>query len=105
LSTEERKKVCIKAGLLEVSYIVMELAPFRLKQLVVHEEFIRDEILQRTYFSQLINGIEYLHMNGIAHLDIKPDNLLLADDYQLKIIDFDLAYKKEDLLLIGRGTM
>ena len=105
LSTEEQKRVPIKLGLLEVSYIVMELAPFRFKQLVVHEEFIKDEILQRTYFAQLINALEYLHMNGIAHLDIKPDNLLLAEDYQLKIIDFDLAYKKEDLLLIGRGTM
>jgi serine/threonine protein kinase len=48
--------------------------------------------------------LEYLHSEGIAHLDIKLDNLVLDENFQLKIIDFDRSYKKEDLFLIGKGT-
>jgi serine/threonine protein kinase len=32
------------------------------------------------YFRDVLKGLEYLHFNRIAHLDIKPDNLLLATD-------------------------
>jgi len=49
------------------------------------------ELHVRTYFRQLISGLEYLHSQGIAHLDVKLENLLLGKDFQLKIIDFDQA--------------
>ena len=50
-----------------------------------------DECLVRTYFHQLIAGLEYLHSQHIAHLDIKPENLLIGQNYTLKIADFDQA--------------
>jgi serine/threonine protein kinase len=55
----------------------------------------------------LIKGIAYLHENGIAHLDIKPDNLVYDDVHLLKIVDFDIAVrvKDEDEEIKGyRGT-
>uniref|UniRef100_A0A2C9UYB9 non-specific serine/threonine protein kinase n=1 Tax=Manihot esculenta TaxID=3983 RepID=A0A2C9UYB9_MANES len=39
-------------------------------------------------------GLEYLHENyksKIVHLDIKPDNILLEEDFEPKITDFGLA--------------
>ncbi|KAI9511686.1 hypothetical protein F5148DRAFT_1009184 [Russula earlei] len=39
----------------------------------------------------LIEGLAYLHEHCIAHRDIKPDNLLVDQDFCVKIIDFDLA--------------
>lgn len=43
------------------------------------------------YFSQLIDGLEYLHSKGIVHKDIKPGNLLLTLDGTLKISDLGVA--------------
>jgi protein-serine/threonine kinase len=42
-------------------------------------------------FKQLIQGINYLHSNGIAHRDIKLENLLITKDSKLKITDFGTA--------------
>lgn len=43
------------------------------------------------YFKQLINGLEYIHNQGIIHQDIKPANLLITPNRQLKISDFGVA--------------
>ncbi|PHH84171.1 hypothetical protein CDD83_2366 [Cordyceps sp. RAO-2017] len=42
-------------------------------------------------FKQLVQGIAYLHANGIAHRDIKLENLLLTKDSKLKITDFGVS--------------
>lgn len=49
----------------------------------------------------MINGIEYLHLKGIAHMDIKPSNLMLDSEFRLKIIDFDLSFIKGDRVYEG----
>lgn len=43
------------------------------------------------YFTQLLDGLEYLHGQGVVHKDIKPGNLLLTLDQTLKITDFGVA--------------
>jgi len=35
-----------------------------------------------------LKSINYLHALGFAHRDLKPQNILLDDNYNLKIIDF-----------------
>jgi protein-serine/threonine kinase len=42
-------------------------------------------------FKQLVQGINYLHNNGIAHRDIKLENLLISSDSKLKITDFGVS--------------
>lgn len=42
-------------------------------------------------FSQLVSGMAHLHAHGVAHLDLKPDNLLMGEDGQIKISDFGLS--------------
>lgn len=42
-------------------------------------------------FKQLVTGINYLHSNGIAHRDIKLENLLITNECRLKITDFGVS--------------
>jgi len=62
------------------------------------------ERLARTYFRQLISGLSHMHEHGCAHLDIKPENLLFDEKFQLKIADFDLSYGNPETFVAGRGT-
>src|SRR5438105_8604140 len=39
----------------------------------------------------MIEGIEYMHKQGFAHRDLKPDNVLLDDKFNLMIADFGFA--------------
>jgi serine/threonine protein kinase len=50
-----------------------------------------NEPLARHYFKQLMQGLDYCHVNGVAHRDLKPDNLLLDKNFILKIADFGYA--------------
>jgi len=49
------------------------------------------EGIARYYFWQLVNAVEYLHTRNVAHRDIKLDNILLDDNFQLMLIDFGFA--------------
>ncbi|KAG0451385.1 hypothetical protein HPP92_013784 [Vanilla planifolia] len=61
------------------------------------------------YFHQLLSALRFCHARGVAHRDVKPQNLLLDRDGNLKVSDFGLAalpeHRREDgLLLTACGT-
>jgi serine/threonine protein kinase len=39
-------------------------------------------------FSQIMSGINYLHLKGICHRDIKLENIIIDNNLSIKIIDF-----------------
>lgn len=43
------------------------------------------------FFKQLMRGLVYMHSSGVAHCDLKPENLLLTNNGVLKISDFGNA--------------
>ena len=72
---------------------------------LVTKGHLNTEQLIRTYFHQLIEGIEYIHSQGVAHLDLKLENIMLGSDSQLKIIDFDQSQMITDKIITSGGTV
>mmetsp|Transcript_39029 Transcript_39029/g.34707 ORF Transcript_39029/g.34707 Transcript_39029/m.34707 type:complete len:317 (+) Transcript_39029:269-1219(+) len=100
------EKVCkIKGEHQKVSYILMEVAPYGdfVKHLTSYN-IPKDEKLSRTFFHQLVSGIEYMHAQNMAHLDLKLENLLLGDNFILKIADFDFGVRESEKLILGKGS-
>mmetsp|Transcript_17469 Transcript_17469/g.52760 ORF Transcript_17469/g.52760 Transcript_17469/m.52760 type:complete len:388 (+) Transcript_17469:269-1432(+) len=75
-------------------YIFMECADGGelFEQVVKHKSNVMAEEVVRGYFSQLVEGVRYLHESGVAHCDLKLENVLLTTDATVKIIDFGLSH-------------
>lgn len=52
-----------------------------------------NENLIRTYTTQILEGLEYLHANNVVHRDIKGANILVDNDGMCKLADFGSAKK------------
>ena len=50
-----------------------------------------EKLLRRQWLAEAYVIIDLLHKMGIIHLDIKPDNFLVASDGHLRITDFEIA--------------
>jgi serine/threonine protein kinase len=51
----------------------------------------------RSIMDSLLSALHHAHINGVVHLDVKPDNILVRDfgELELRLIDFGLS-RKED---------
>ncbi|NP_001288783.1 serine/threonine-protein kinase STK11 isoform 3 [Mus musculus] len=73
-------------------YMVMEYCVCGMQEMLDSVPEKRFPVCQaHGYFRQLIDGLEYLHSQGIVHKDIKPGNLLLTTNGTLKISDLGVA--------------
>ena len=61
---------------------------------------IQDELLLKYLFLQICRGIQSLHLKAQqAHLDIKLDNVLIGNDFRLRICDFGHALPLGSLII------
>jgi eukaryotic-like serine/threonine-protein kinase len=75
----------------EFTYIVMEYLPgITLRQLLNDFSTLTWE-QTLDVVKAVLNGLDAAHSAGIVHRDVKPENVLLADDGRIKIADFGLA--------------
>lgn len=54
-------------------------------------------------FYNLLCAIKFMHSANVIHRDLKPGNILINSDCQIKICDFGLARTLPDSL-IGKGS-
>ncbi|KAF7829635.1 mitogen-activated protein kinase-like protein NTF3 [Senna tora] len=71
-------------------YMVYELMDTDLHQIIKSSQALSNDHCQYFLF-QLLRGLKYLHSANILHRDLKPGNLLINANCDLKICDFGLA--------------
>ncbi|XP_026820148.1 obscurin-like isoform X6 [Rhopalosiphum maidis] len=61
-----------------------------------------------TIVTQVLDGLQYLHWRGYAHLDLQPDNIVMASvrTIHIKLIDFGCAQKVSKLgAVVGANSV
>ena len=71
-------------------FLIFECLPSDLKKIIksnLHLNMIDVKLL----VYHILCGLKYIHSCAVLHRDLKPGNILLDDNYQIKICDFGLA--------------
>jgi hypothetical protein len=88
-------------------YEVMEYAPYDLFAIVMTGKMSKEEVT--CSFLQILSGVTYLHSMGLAHRDLKLDNVVVNEHGIMKIIDFGSAsmfkYPFENEIVLGSGLL
>ena len=56
-----------------------------------------DEPIVASYTRQILNGLHYLHFNGIVHRDIKGSNVLIDASGKIKLTDFGASKRMDKM--------
>ena len=77
--------------------IVMEyLDGDDLKSLMKRGKRFTEEELEH-WWNQLVDALNYTHQKGIIHRDIKPGNIFVLRDGNIKLLDFGIAKVRESI--------
>ncbi|MFK7924631.1 MAG: protein kinase [Bacteroidia bacterium] len=71
-------------------YFTMELVNGRSLTHYVKEEKL-DQRSRLKLFLQVCNAMQYAHRQLIVHLDLKPGNMLVTEEEQIKLLDFGVS--------------
>ncbi|WP_301108928.1 Stk1 family PASTA domain-containing Ser/Thr kinase [Sporosarcina sp.] len=75
----------------ELHYLVMEYIPGRTLKEYIHTHGALSAEHAVSIMLQLVSAISHAHHNGIVHRDIKPQNVLMNGEDDVKITDFGIA--------------
>jgi serine/threonine protein kinase len=105
--TVSNGKLVSDIGQIEVTYNILELAENGTFLRYIKETGGLGEHLVKFHFMQMWNAVAYIHSQGMAHLDIKLENILLDSYFNVKIADLGIAVdvsKTEGIYDGRRGT-
>jgi serine/threonine protein kinase len=74
---------------------------------IIDEDFELTERECIKYMRQISEGVEYIHKQGIVHLDLKPENIMCVNKTgtRIKLIDFGLARRLGKARLPGPALL
>ena len=108
----------------ETLFLVMEYVPGRTLRDLIRSGGRQDPKQALAILEPVLSALAAAHRAGVVHRDVKPENVLISDDGQLKVADFGLSrtvsgetqhtatgavligtvsYLAPELLTVGRG--
>jgi len=76
-------------------YILLELCGRKSMVQLLKQRRTLTEPEVRFFMHQAVQGVDYLHKEGVIHRDIKLGNLFINNDMEVRIGDFGLAVKAD----------
>ena len=89
-----------------LQYIVMEYVDGMTLREYLNERGGKLSSRETVHFiSQILKALEHAHANGVVHRDIKPQNIMLLDNGQLRMMDFGIARisRADNQMLAGKA--
>lgn len=96
------------SGLDEASdrhFIVMELVDGQSCAELLRERGYLEPDQAVDIIAQACRGLDYAHRKGVVHRDVKPGNLLLGNDGNVKLADFGIAKATEQSSITQVGSV
>ncbi len=76
-----------------VPFLAMEFNSGKNVKIQIRQNFEQILYFSKTIIETAAQGLSYLNQQGWLHCDIKPDNLLIAENGAAKVIDFAISQK------------
>ncbi|NLM39138.1 MAG: serine/threonine protein kinase, partial [Firmicutes bacterium] len=86
-------------------YIVMEYVQGQNLSAIIKEKGALSEHFVVSVAMQIAKALSHAHQHGIIHRDIKPHNILITQDGQVKVTDFGIAQAMSAANLTQTGVV
>ncbi len=86
-------------------FIVMEYVNGKTLKDFLRENGIVSKELAVLIMKQLVEGIKYAHENNIIHRDLKTQNIMITEEYVVKIMDFGIALSSNEADMTQTNTI
>ncbi|XP_061826845.2 myosin light chain kinase, smooth muscle-like [Nerophis lumbriciformis] len=91
---------CVDAfeGKSDIVMVLEMISGGELFERIIDEDFELSEREVIKYMLQIVDGVGFIHKQGIVHLDLKPENIMCVNKMgsKIKLIDFGLARRLEN---------
>lgn len=83
----------------DLCYLSMEYAPYGdLRKYITASKKPLSPEFGAQALQQAIEGLDFIHATGVLHRDLKPDNILVLNEREIRLADFGLALLPGDEL-------
>lgn len=89
----------------DIHYMVMELVAGETLRAKIDRESPLDPKVAMDIADQVAQGLEVAHARKLVHRDIKPQNVLLTPEGEVKVTDFGIAYAATTGTLVNTGSL
>ena len=88
-------------------YLVLEYVEGRTLKEIIDEKGALPPKTAVQIAIRLLSALQHMHKNGIIHRDIKPQNIIVDADYNVKVTDFGIARRigKDAAAMVDVGTI